>query len=107
MHKKNKWPVFTFQLWLFAEQRYSHVAYLWDTRVSFAHMFLFGWDSSREVTVYPPADGPLAVYTKDEFYNYLDYALKSVGYSSDVPLLDWKFSYAQYRNLYWKIVYLH
>ncbi|CAG9793660.1 unnamed protein product [Diatraea saccharalis] len=64
----------TFQLCLFAHNRYNHVNYTWDNRISFSHLFLLGWDSTREINAYPPGAGPLAVYKVDEFYNTLDYA---------------------------------
>ncbi|XP_073947618.1 mucolipin-3-like [Choristoneura fumiferana] len=64
----------TFQLCLFAHNRYNHVNYTWDNRISFSHLFLLGWDSTREINAYPPGAGPLAVYKLDEFYNALDYA---------------------------------
>ncbi|XP_069169332.1 mucolipin-3-like [Procambarus clarkii] len=63
------------QLCLFAHQRCTHINFLWDTQISFSHLFLQGWDSSREIKVYPPTDGALAVYTKSEFFGYLDYAV--------------------------------
>ncbi|XP_068230060.1 mucolipin-3-like isoform X7 [Palaemon carinicauda] len=69
--------VITAQLCLFAQQRYNHVNYLWDTKISFSHLFIQGWDTSREVQVYPPADGPLAVYKKSDFFSYLDYAIRT------------------------------
>lgn len=70
----------TFQLCLFAHNRYVHVNYTWDNRISFSHLFLLGWDSTREINAYPPGAGPLAVYRVDEFYNTLDYAVE--GYSN-------------------------
>lgn len=38
------------------------------------------WDASREITSYPPTTGPLAVYTKDKFYNFVDFAVNSVSF---------------------------
>ncbi|XP_047534858.1 mucolipin-3-like [Vanessa atalanta] len=70
----------TLQLCLFAHNRYNHVNYTWDNRISFSHLFLLGWDSTREINAYPPGAGPLAVYKVDEFYNSLDYAY--AGYSN-------------------------
>lgn len=78
--------VVTAQLCLFAQQRYNHVNYLWDTKISFSHLFIKGWDTTREIQVYPPADGPLAVYTKNEFYDYLDYAVTSHAKIRDMAL---------------------
>lgn len=65
----------TFQLCLFAHNRYNHVNYTWDNRISFSHLFLMGWDSTREINAYPPGAGPLAVYKLDEFYDSIDYAV--------------------------------
>ncbi|XP_071536411.1 mucolipin-3-like isoform X3 [Panulirus ornatus] len=67
--------VVTAQLCLFAQQRYNHVNYLWDTKVSFSHLFIKEWDTSREIQAYPPSNGPLAVYKKSIFYEYLEYAV--------------------------------
>ncbi|CAH0584045.1 unnamed protein product [Chrysodeixis includens] len=70
----------TFQLCLFAHNRYNHVNYTWDNRITFSHLFLLGWDSTREINAYPPGAGPLAVYKINEFYDTLDYAYE--GYSN-------------------------
>lgn len=70
----------TFQLCLFAHNRYNHVNYTWDNRISFSHLFLLGWDSTREIDAYPPGAGPLAIYKKDDFYSSLDFAC--AGYSN-------------------------
>lgn len=64
----------TMQLCLFAHTRYTHVNYTWDNRITFSHLFLKGWDASREISAYPPSNGPLALYKSDEFYDTLDYA---------------------------------
>lgn len=63
------------QLCLFAHSRYNHINYTWDNRIAFSHLFLKGWDSSREVESYPPSVGPLALYEKQEFFDTIDYAL--------------------------------
>ncbi len=42
-------------------------------------MFLKGWDATREILAYPPGTGPLAVYEKEEFFGYLDFAIKAVS----------------------------
>lgn len=65
----------TMQLCLFAHSRYTHVNYTWDNRVSFSHLFLNGWDASREVTSYPPGSGPLAIYVQKDFYETIDFAV--------------------------------
>lgn len=67
----------TVQLCLFAHNRYNHVTYTWDNRIAFSHLFLRGWDATREVNSYPPSVGPLALYRIPEFYATLDYAIKN------------------------------
>lgn len=74
----NSTYVCTFQLFLFASFRDSHISYVRTTEVAFSHMFLQGWDVSREVLQYPPAAGPLAIYTKDELTGYVEFAVKNV-----------------------------
>lgn len=69
----------TLQLCLFAFSRYYHVNYTWDNRITFSHLFLSGWDSTREINAYPPAAGPLAIYKVQEFYDTIDYAYR--GYA--------------------------
>lgn len=73
----------TMQLCLFAHSRYTHVNYTWDNRVTFSHLFLSGWDASREVTSYPPSAGPLAIYVQADFYDTIDYAVRGYGNISD------------------------
>ncbi|KAG5887828.1 hypothetical protein JTB14_022686 [Gonioctena quinquepunctata] len=69
----------TIQLCLFAYYRYKHVNYTWDNRITFSHLFLKGWDATREMNAYPPAAGPLAIYNTDDFYSTIDYAYR--GYA--------------------------
>ncbi|XP_076244510.1 mucolipin-3 [Calliopsis andreniformis] len=65
----------TIQLCIFAHNNYMHVNYAWDNRIAFSHLFLKGWDAVQEVTTYPPASGPLAIYKRDEFHSTIDFAL--------------------------------
>ncbi|XP_073998934.1 mucolipin-3-like isoform X2 [Rhodnius prolixus] len=73
----------TFQLCLFAHSRYNHVNYSWDNRITFSHLFLKGWDPTREVNAYPPGLGPLALYNKNDFYETIDYAIRGYKNISD------------------------
>ncbi|XP_019870651.2 mucolipin-3-like [Aethina tumida] len=70
----------TMQLCLFAYSRYNHVNYTWDNRITFSHLFLIGWDATREINAYPPGVGPLALYKEDDFYSAIDYAYE--GYAN-------------------------
>lgn len=73
----------TTQLCIFAHNRYKHVNYAWDNRVTFSHLFLRGWDTTREVNSYPPAVGPLALYAKEDFFLTVDYAISGYGNLSE------------------------
>ncbi|XP_034235952.1 mucolipin-3-like isoform X2 [Thrips palmi] len=73
----------TAQLCIFAHSRYKHVNYAWDNRVTFSHLFLRGWDTTREVNSYPPAVGPLALYAKEDFFLTIDHAVSGYGNLSD------------------------
>nr|MBE5724892.1 transient receptor potential cation channel, mucolipin ortholog [Cucujiformia] len=57
-----------------------HVNYTWDNRIAFSHLFLKGWDATREVDSYPPTAGPLAIYLIEDFYSTIDFAFE--GYSN-------------------------
>lgn len=70
----------TLQLCFYATSTYHHVNYTYDNKVTFSHLFLKGWDATREVNSYPPTAGPLAVYKVDEFYFLIDYAFQ--GYAN-------------------------
>lgn len=67
--------VVTIQLCLFAEQRYSHANYTRDNRIAFSNLFLRGWHEINGVNAYPPAK--LASYSKEDFYDAIDYAVLS------------------------------
>nr|NVI71361.1 transient receptor potential cation channel, mucolipin ortholog [Cucujiformia] len=56
-----------------------HVNYTWDNRISFSHLFLKGWDATREINSYPPTAGPLAIYQIEDVYATIDFAFD--GYS--------------------------
>nr|NVI71490.1 transient receptor potential cation channel, mucolipin ortholog [Cucujiformia] len=57
-----------------------HVNYTWDNRITFSHLFLKGWDATREINSYPPTAGPLAVYEIPDFYETINFAVD--GYSN-------------------------
>nr|NVI71478.1 transient receptor potential cation channel, mucolipin ortholog [Cucujiformia] len=57
-----------------------HVNYTWDNRISFSHLFLKGWDATREINTYPPTAGPLAIYKIDDFFSTIDFAFD--GYAN-------------------------
>lgn len=70
----------TLQLSLYSYSRYHYVNYTFDNRVTFSHLFLKGWDATREINTYPPTAGPLAIYVKDDFYSTIEFAVE--GYAN-------------------------
>lgn len=66
------------QLCVFAENRYSHINYATSNRIAFARLFLKEWDPTREVTNYPPATGPLAMYQKQQLIDNINFAVRKV-----------------------------
>ncbi|KAB7496262.1 Mucolipin-2, partial [Armadillidium nasatum] len=81
----------TMQLCMFAIQRYNHVSYLWDTKVSLSHLFIQGWDSSREIVSYPPSTGPLAVYDIQQFYDFIDFSVNSFAHIEETAVGAYKY----------------
>ncbi|XP_043217654.1 mucolipin-3-like [Amphibalanus amphitrite] len=84
----------TIQLSLFATSRLAHVSFLENTQFSLDHLFILGWDVTREVNVYPPGAGPLAVYSQQSYFETLDFAVNAyhdldnltvsgIGYTDD------------------------
>nr|NVI71468.1 transient receptor potential cation channel, mucolipin ortholog [Cucujiformia] len=49
-------------------------------RITFSHLFLKGWDATREINSYPPTAGPLAIYQIADFYSTIDFAFD--GYAN-------------------------
>jgi len=45
--------------------------------ISFRELLLNNWDPVREVMAYPPSAGSYAVYTRDEFFENFDFAVKN------------------------------
>ncbi|ODM90942.1 Mucolipin-3 [Orchesella cincta] len=78
--------VVTFQLCLFATYRYANVNYIMDNKVAFSNLFLKDWNSDREITTYPPTDGPFAIYTKDDFYQYIDFTVNAYANIEDLAI---------------------
>nr|NVI71493.1 transient receptor potential cation channel, mucolipin ortholog [Cucujiformia] len=72
-----------------------HVNYTWDNRITFSHLFLKDWDSTREINAYPPAAGLLAIYKEDDFFSTIDYAYQ--GYA-DLNNAVGSYSYANEDN---------
>ena len=42
------------------------------------HLFLNGWDPTREIHAYPPALGTYALYRQSEFYDFVDFAVNNL-----------------------------
>jgi len=60
----------TLQLCLFAQNRYSHVNYVWDNKNAFSNLFLEDFEPSDE------GENELFVYKKEAFFSKFDFAVK-------------------------------
>jgi len=69
--------IVTAQLWIFGEYRYAHVNYYSDQTIAFEHFFIKDWDQVREVHAYPPSTGKLALYKKDDFFDFVDFTVQT------------------------------
>ena len=87
----------TLQLLIFGFDMSSHMSQESNAIISFRELFLSNWDPVREVMTYPPAAGPYAVYSKDDFYSSVDYAVRV--FSNISQLIIGSFGYAVDRNL--------
>jgi len=47
--------------------------------MSFDHIFMRDWSIDHEVLPYPPAVGPYAVYTRDDFFAHMNHAIAKVS----------------------------
>ena len=76
----------TLQLMIFGFDMSNHLSQESNAIISFRELFLSNWDPVREVMAYPPAAGPYAVYTKDDFYFSVDYAIRQFSNISDLSI---------------------
>ena len=73
---------------MFASFRDTHIFYARNTEVAFSHMFLKDWDMGSSDPPYPKAAGPLSVYNRQQYYEYLDFAIQNVytkSFNSSYP----------------------
>lgn len=85
--------VITLQISLFGSTRYSHTTFYNDNTISLSHLFLLKWESTRDVKAYPPAAGPFAVYTKNDFYASVDFAVSRYATLRDSALGSYSYAH--------------
>ncbi|KFM57639.1 Mucolipin-3, partial [Stegodyphus mimosarum] len=76
----------TLQLCVFGTDGYIYELQKQHTASSFRHIFLLGWTPLRDVVSYPPSTGPYAVYTKPEFFQNIDYVIKTYANITNLAL---------------------
>jgi hypothetical protein len=76
----------TAQLVIFSSEMSRYLTHQGNIGVTFREIMLVNWDSVREVMSYPPAAGPYAIYTKDEFYESLDHAIRTFANISHLTI---------------------
>lgn len=68
--------IVTLQLLIFGSSMSKYLTHQGNLVVTFRELFMADWDTFREVTTYPPAAGPYAVYKKEDLYQHIDKAIK-------------------------------
>ncbi|KFD60672.1 hypothetical protein M514_05378 [Trichuris suis] len=63
------------QLYNFGDMRMAHVNFIEESKASLRHIFLPQWSSERDIISYPPNSAPYAIYSLDDFYSHLTYAV--------------------------------
>lgn len=66
-----KLVVVTAQVILFGVESATFQRQHRNTYMALEHILLMGWDTSRDVLIYPPPAGPYVVETKDKFYQHV------------------------------------
>ncbi|RWS17321.1 mucolipin-3-like protein [Dinothrombium tinctorium] len=74
--------VVTVQIVIYGIQMSHHINHQGNVVTTFRELFLQNWDPVREVMAYPPSAGPYAIYERDDFYEYIDFAVKSFAFVS-------------------------
>lgn len=98
-------PITYFQLVFYGYVRAAHVDFTETTLLAFKHIYVYRWDPDWETMPYPPAKGSFAIYTIENFYSSVNYALQQVpcykciilksasiyAYAITFALREWKF----------------
>lgn len=75
--------VVTVQLLVFGSNMSKYLTHQGNMVVTFRELFMSDWDTVREVMTYPPAAGPYAVYTKDDFYLHVNHVVTTYATLTD------------------------
>lgn len=57
-----------------------------NTRIALEHILLKKWDTARDVLIYPPPQGPYAVYTVNDFFDHIDHVVKRYSNITTDPI---------------------
>ena len=75
----NQWSATLLQLIAFASSRSAHITFQEETRTVLRHVLLTNWTDARDVFVYPPGQGPYAIYSRGGFEEALVDVVTKVG----------------------------
>ncbi|CAG2105299.1 unnamed protein product [Medioppia subpectinata] len=73
----------TTQLLIYGYDMSGHLAQESNSMIAFRELLLANWDPVREVMAYPPSAGPYALYTRQDFYDGIDYAVRQFSNISE------------------------
>lgn len=78
--------VFTSQLVLFGNDMAKFISYKDEMQTTFKQLFLKDWDPSSDAVAYPGPFIPNAVYTKQDFFNSINFAIKAYSNVSQISV---------------------
>ncbi|KAM7540889.1 hypothetical protein Aperf_G00000046189 [Anoplocephala perfoliata] len=83
--------VVTAQLLLLGSLSSTHVNYSERAQLTFRHLYLYKWDPQYETLPYPPSVGEYAIYSREDFYESLGFAMRQYNITETISLNGYKF----------------
>lgn len=82
----------TIQVIVFGSDMARLITYQDEMQMTFRQLFLKDWDPSADTLGYPGPDSPYAVYTKPEFYDSINYAIRVFSNVPDLSVAPFGFT---------------
>ncbi|VDP30375.1 unnamed protein product [Soboliphyme baturini] len=83
----------TIQLIVFGRMRMGHVIFMDEADTTLRHIFFSEWSSDRDIRSYPPGSGPYSVYTVDQLYEQLSYAIQKYYVINSTSFGNYEYDY--------------
>uniref|UniRef100_A0A5K3EJ61 PKD_channel domain-containing protein n=3 Tax=Mesocestoides corti TaxID=53468 RepID=A0A5K3EJ61_MESCO len=89
-----KLVIVTSQLLLFGSLSSTRISYGERAELSFKHMYLLDWDPQYETLPYPPSTGIYSVYSREQLYSSVGFALREFNATELTSLNGYSFTEA-------------